>query len=154
MEVKLDGYTIVIGENVKIILQEFKQRGKDDPEAGGIVLASVSPDGYIYIDKLSVPTRFDKGSRYSFVRDKETAQIIVNYEFHNSQGKTIYIGEWHTHPENKPNPSGQDRMMIKEQFQKSKLSEQFILLIIAGLEMLYIGIFKENLIEEKYLEFP
>lgn len=46
----------------------------------------------------------------------------------NSGQKTIYIGEWHTHPENYPNPSGVDNKMIVQQYFKNRINEPFLIL--------------------------
>lgn len=140
MEIKRDKYTIKISENVLSILEKYNQKnGKN--ESGGILLGSIEEDGIIYISKLSLPNPFDKSSRYSFDRDKKIAQILVEFEFHNSDGTCIYLGEWHTHPEKTPSPSHIDIKMITQQYTENKINVTFLIMIIKGTESLYIGVY-------------
>ncbi len=133
-------YKILICDSVIQILSSHKQEEKDKYEVGGILLGQVKGNE-IYILRLSTPNKYDNASKYGFVRDKDMAQIIVDYEFINSNKKTIYLGEWHTHPEDFPKPSNVDRKMMKDQFQKNTLNEPYLILAIQGHEELYLGLF-------------
>lgn len=137
IQAQIYNYNIVIADNVLAIFNRHIQYKGTCNESGGILLGQVK-DKVIYILKASTPNEFDKSSRFSFVRSKSVAQIITNYEFENSEGKTVYLGEWHTHPEKRPNPSNQDIKMIEGQFHLGILNEDFILLMIQGIEMLYV----------------
>ncbi len=141
---------ILINRSVFNIIEKFKQTSKKANEAGGILLGQVT-DEKVYILKVTTPNKFDKASRYSFDCNKDAAQVIINYEFTNSGQKTIYIGEWHTHPENYPNPSGVDKRMIDNQYFKNKLNEPFLILLIQGLKDLYIAIFDGKKLSETKL---
>lgn len=94
--------------------------------------------------KLSVPTTLDKASRTNFERSKLSAQIILEYEFHNSNGQLTYLGEWHTHPESFPTPSSTDLNMLKDQFKNNKISTDFLILIIKGTKGLYVRVIDNN----------
>jgi integrative and conjugative element protein (TIGR02256 family) len=118
----------------------FKQHGSRRNESGGVLIGQIK-DNKVYILKISVPNKFDRASRHGFECNKDAAQIIMDYEFYNSGGRSIYIGEWHTHPEEIPKPSGDDKVMIKEQFRKNKLNEPFLILLIQGLTGLYIALY-------------
>jgi integrative and conjugative element protein (TIGR02256 family) len=133
-------HKIVFSDAVLETFNKYKQKSPQSHESGGIVLGQITGD-VIYINRASTPNIFDKSSRYRFERDKNAAQIIVNYEYNNSDRKISYLGEWHTHPENTPTPSGQDRKMIKDQYSSSKLNEPFLLMIIQGIENLYVAYF-------------
>lgn len=122
-----------------IIFDRFKQTNRKDTEKGGIILGRLIDDR-IHIQKLSVPSELDKSSRFNFERHRLSAQFIIDYEFVNSHGQLIYLGEWHTHPEASPTPSPQDIKMINEQFRNNKIYTNFLLLAIQGLEKLYIGV--------------
>ena len=116
MRFKHNNLEILIEENVIDLFQIFRQTGNKN-ERGGIILGEVSKSSII-IKKASIPTQFDKSNRFKFIRNKKSAQIFTDYEFYNSGGTVIYIGEWHTHPENHPSPSSIDINMIKTQFKK------------------------------------
>jgi len=131
------------------VIEKYKQITKKSKESGGILLGQIIGKE-VYILKVSIPNKFDKASRHSFNCNKDAAQVIINYEFINSGKKTIYLGEWHTHPENYPKPSDIDKKMIIKQYFKNKLNEPFLILIIQGLKGLYIAIFDgKNITETK-----
>jgi integrative and conjugative element protein (TIGR02256 family) len=143
----LKKFKILITDNVLEIFNKHKQLNQYDNESGGIVLGQISGET-IYINRVSPPNKLDKASRYGFVRNKNAAQIVVNYEFLNSDRQIIYLGEWHTHPEITPKPSSQDKKMIKEQYKYNVLNEPFLFLIIQGTEDLYVACYDgNNLIE-------
>lgn len=134
----LSDLNIFIGQNVLDVIASFRQLKKEQNESGGILLGQVKENN-IYILRNSIPTPFDSATRTSFVRNKKIAQIIIDYEFANSQNKTVYLGEWHTHPEDYPTPSFVDKEMISDQFKFNKLNEPWVLLLIQGRKGFYIG---------------
>lgn len=138
--VQLGGLNIHLLDCVLEVTSKFRQLEKGTHESGGILLGQVT-SANVYVMKASTPNQFDRSSRTSFDRDKHIAQIIIEYEFLNSGSKTIYLGEWHTHPETIPSPSTVDINMIKDQFKKNKLNEPFIILLIQGQSGIYVGKF-------------
>lgn len=147
MQTKLLNRNIIFSENVLNVFKFYIQDDKTKHESGGILLGQVAGNN-VYVLKASIPNNFDKSSRYSFERNKDIAQITVNYEFANTNGKTIYLGEWHTHPEDIPTPSGQDRKMIKEQMKLGKPNLSFLLLYIQGIQKSYLGICESGILKE------
>jgi integrative and conjugative element protein (TIGR02256 family) len=146
---KTDDYInkrVILTKAVIRIFEGFKQFKKKDNESGGVLLGQIIDDK-IYILKASTPNKFDKAGRFSFECNKDAAQVIIDYEFINSENKTIYLGEWHTHPEGYPNPSGIDIKMIRNQYFKNRLNEPFLILLIQGLKEIYIAKFDGNKIE-------
>ena len=143
MNLQLGPYTIVLHAQPLDILELFTQHSKKAPESGGIMLGKLI-NGEINVLKLSVPTSLDKASRTNFERSKVAAQIILDYEFHNSSGQLTYLGEWHTHPERFPTPSYTDLHMLKEQFKQNTLQVDFVLLLIKGTEGLYIRLMDKH----------
>jgi integrative and conjugative element protein (TIGR02256 family) len=139
VEVELKGKRIILSDPLLKILEHFKQIGKKDKEAGGILLGQITKKG-VFILKASAPCSTDQASRTGFVRNKKKAQYIIDYEHVNSGGQTIYLGEWHTHPEPFPSPSPVDLRMIKDQYEKNRLNENFLILLIRGTEGIYLGI--------------
>lgn len=143
MNFQLGPYRLVLHAQPRDILEKFTQYNRKDPEAGGILLGNIIDDK-INILKLSVPTSLDRASRTNFERSKVGAQIILDYEFYNSNGQMTYFGEWHTHPEQFPTPSHTDLKMLKDQFKNNKLHTCFILLIIKGTEGLYFRLLDKD----------
>lgn len=147
MEIKVNKYTIVIHREPLEILNSFTQNSIKAPESGGIIIGKII-QGQINIIKLSVPTILDKSSRTNFERNKVSAQIILDYEFYNSNGQLTYLGEWHTHPEPFPVPSRTDLQMLKQQFKSNKIMTEFILFLIKGTKGIYLRIMDEEGFQE------
>lgn len=143
MKLIIEGKELVFIERVKKIFNYFRQDSKDKKESGGILLGQINKDS-ILITRASIPNKKDKADRYNFVRDKTMSQLIIDYEYANSDGRTLYLGEWHTHPADIASPSGDDRLMIHEQFSKNKIHTDFLLLVIMGLKNDYISIYNGN----------
>ena len=140
-------YKIYFTKDVLLLISKFKQLKQKQHEAGGILLGQVK-ENRIYITRISFPSNQDKSSRFSFSRNKNYAQVIIDYEFYNSNKKTIYLGEWHTHPEDIPWASKIDEKMIRDQFLKNRLNEPFILQYIEGRKGFYLALLdKENYFE-------
>jgi integrative and conjugative element protein (TIGR02256 family) len=138
-EVSVGSYTLFLGKELIEILFSYRQVDISAHESGGILLGQMK-DNSIYLLRGSAPNAKDISHRTGFTRHKEVAQSIIDYEFLNSGKKTIYLGEWHTHPENDPSPSIQDSKMINDQFKKNVLNEDFIVLLIVGNMSVYIGV--------------
>lgn len=139
MEYRSEKHTIIFSHKVLEIFQSYIQDTDDKKEAGGILLGQIK-DKTIYIIRATIPNPFDKRGRHSFERNKQIAQIIADFEFINSGGKTVYIGEWHTHPEDDPTPSGPDKSMIRDQLKLSKHIEPYLFLVIQGRKTLYVAV--------------
>lgn len=120
-------------------LRRFEQKN-DKNESGGILLGKVYQN-VISIEKVTTPGLYDKFGRYFFIRSKKSAQKLINKSWKSSNGKTTYLGEWHTHPVINPRPSSQDRKMIDDCLKKTKMEIDFLILIIVGLSgSIWVGI--------------
>jgi integrative and conjugative element protein (TIGR02256 family) len=84
------------------------QASDSDCEAGGLLLGSVH-GAHMLIEQATVPTAWDKRFRFLFERMPFGHEAIALSRWTASQGTVRYLGEWHTHPEDYPQPSGLDR---------------------------------------------
>ena len=135
--------TIVdIEENVIQTIQFYEQQNPWSKEAGGVLIGKKLQDIEHYVlTAVSVPTGFDKRTRFSFVRSIKSAQPFINRHWKDSDGIENYIGEWHTHPEYKPTPSPTDRELIKRVVSEKSSLFPKIFLIIGGLNgTFYFGV--------------
>ena len=79
-------------------------------ESFGVLIGMTSVDRRkIWIEAVTTPLPRDRCSRYSFALCDPGHQQAVCREFASSDGRAIYLGTWHTHPEPAPNPSEVDR---------------------------------------------
>jgi integrative and conjugative element protein (TIGR02256 family) len=111
----------------------FRQTADDMSEAGGILLGRVFlASGDIVIDHATTPTLEDERSRFRFFRAREPAQRIVDEAWAGSGGYSIYLGEWHTHPEDVPSPSWCDRRNWKRVARTATYEQDVLLFLIVG----------------------
>jgi integrative and conjugative element protein (TIGR02256 family) len=144
---ELNDVYLTLTEQVAKKMLSYIQNTPDKPEAGGILLGYYFGNNQFSIVEVSTPSSEDKATRYGFVRSKTKAQKLVREKFVNSKGKIIYLGEWHTHPEEFPTPSCIDRKSILERTTKDTLNSDVIFMIIVG----YIGVYIAAVNKEGFL---
>ena len=83
----------------------------------------------IIVKEATLPHELDNRSRYGFFPCKEVQQKIILKRF--SSG-LHFIGEWHTHPEEFPNPSSIDIFSMSDSFNKSKHELNYFVMVIVG----------------------
>lgn len=152
---ELENLSIKISENVLEKMKTFIQNESYKPESGGILIGYHLDIKNYSITDISLPSHFDKSSRFNFTRSKINAQRIINKAFKDSKGKKIYLGEWHTHPEDFPSPSGLDKKSILEQIRGNILNSEIIFMLIIGRKGLYISYVEKTGIKiEKNINYP
>lgn len=142
------GYKIKIKDEVINIMKSYKQLQTSDCEAGGMLIGYETLNGDIIIEYATKPYRWDKRSRYSFYRKDKKHNRILQSIWEKQGNIHVYIGEWHTHPEDYPKYSSQDKnnwIQIGDKMDK----EKFIHIILGKNE---IGIWKYNANTEKILK--
>ncbi|WP_233989805.1 Mov34/MPN/PAD-1 family protein [Pectobacterium brasiliense] len=112
------------------------QASDTDCEAGGLLLGSVHGT-HMIIEQATVPTAWDRRFYYLFERMPFGHEAIALARWMASQGTIRYLGEWHTHPEDHPNPSGLDRSEWSLLSAK-RLDKRPMLAVIVGRKSLYV----------------
>lgn len=112
------------------------QASDADCEAGGLLLGSVH-GGHMLIKQATVPTAWDRRFRYLFERMPFGHEAIALSRWTTSQGTVRYLGEWHTHPEDYPHPSGLDRSEWNHLSVKRR-DKRPLLAVIVGRKSLYV----------------
>lgn len=112
------------------------QANAPDHEAGGILLGSVHGT-HMLIEQATVPTACDKRFRYLFERVPFGHEAIALARWTASRGTIRYLGEWHTHPEDYPTPSGLDRSEWNR-LSSRRRDKRSMLAVIVGRERLYV----------------
>lgn len=129
---------VVFTSEVISLFEKYKQIEKKQHESGGVLFGKVYND-LIIIDQISEPSKEDKSGRYYFYRDVKKAQRITKKVWQESNGERIYLGEWHTHPEDVPTPSSDDKKLIENMLQHSRLEIEFLFMVIIGRVSSYIA---------------
>ena len=87
-----------------------RQLTPDAAESFGVLMGKTSLNRReIWIERVTIPMARDKRTRFSFSLCDPGHQREVCELFSDSEGQTIYLGTWHTHPEPVPTPSRIDR---------------------------------------------
>lgn len=115
---------------------EHAQTLDSDCEAGGVLLGSVHRC-HMLIERATHPTGLDKRFRNLFVRLPFGHQTISLARWISSKGTIRYLGEWHTHPEDHPLPSGLDRSEWNR-LSGRRLDKRPMLAVIVGRASLYV----------------
>lgn len=114
----------------------------DGNEVGGILTGSVISDNIYRISNVSEPCiAFNSSNKYRFVRDAAQANTFIKEDFELSDHTRVYVGEWHTHPEDNPHPSSVDIESIIEIYTKSNIVIGGVFLVIVGLKTNYYGFY-------------
>jgi len=101
-------------------------------EFGGLLIGYYSDDfKTCFIETTILPKKYES-SRYFFERGKEGLKLNLT-KFYNSIPRLIYVGEWHTHPEGIPSPSGTDMNAMIEIGESDDVNIENPLLLILGI---------------------
>ena len=134
------GQVLVLSQGVVRKFRLYRQMRWYQREAGGQLFARLSLPRII-VEEATGPRRTDRRTRTSYVPDREAEQREINcrhaVDLH-------FVGDWHTHPEAVPIPSGRDIASITESIRKSTHELNGFLLIIVGQaepqESLYVSV--------------
>lgn len=136
---RLHNGKIIISTSSLQKLKRYRQTKIKHVEAGGVLLGRLSREGSdIIIDDITVPGEGDIASRFSFNREKKRTQYLVNKAWHESEGTKNYLGEWHTHPENIPNPSPQDLTNWHYISTNAQYEQDSLIFIIVGIDQIRV----------------
>ena len=116
-------------------------------ELCGVLTGSQIGENRFRISKVSPPCVVRNG-RYRCELDAAQGNDFIIQDYGVSGQTRFYIGEWHTHPENNPQPSQTDYDSIARSFTSAQLSAPLLVMIIVGTEVIYYGVYN-GLVFEK-----
>lgn len=134
---------VEITQDVLEALDEHKQI--EGQERAGVLVGVVLGNNRYRIKKVSPSMTIEGATRTGCERDANLANTFVQEQYEQS-GHTciIYLGEWHTHPEVDPTPSGIDIFSIIKIAYLPDNTLPFVILCIVGLEKNYWGCVVNN----------
>ena len=109
----------------------YRQDESHKPEAGGIILG-YRRGAHLHVTQVTVPQVEDRRHRHEFYRSALHHQQVAQKEWHASGQTMDYLGDWHTHPELHPSPSGLDLNEWKTICRKRTHPMLFMILGIRG----------------------
>lgn len=122
------GGTLVMESEVLAVLSQNRQRRLWHAEACGQLFARF--DGTkVILAQATGPRPGDRRGRYFCHPDRLVEQNEINEMF--AQG-LHYVGDWHTHPELVPTPSGKDEQNMRDILAGARLEVLGLFLVIVG----------------------
>lgn len=97
-------------------------------EAGGQLFARLE-EHCIVVCEATGPRWEDKRGRTFFESDRRSDQAEINAQFARD---LHYIGDWHTHPERSPRPSGRDHATMSSRVRLSRHRLAGFVFVIVG----------------------
>ncbi|MBR9970960.1 Mov34/MPN/PAD-1 family protein [Magnetospirillum sulfuroxidans] len=125
---------ILLRPRVFQLMMAFRQTGPVATEAGGVLIGSLRGPHIEVID-CTQPMQNDLRRSHAFDRRDAGHVAAIHAAMKGSAGTIGYVGEWHTHPEPVPSPSGQDSANWRNLVRQTKHSLAFVILGTDGLFM-------------------
>lgn len=113
------------------VLQHFhnhQQKSFSAAEVGGQLFAEFQ-QRRICVTVATGPASEDKRGRYWFVPNQKRQNTEIQNLFKRG---LHFVGDWHTHPEPTPSPSGTDLNSMQDCFKKSRHQLKSFVMIIVG----------------------
>jgi integrative and conjugative element protein (TIGR02256 family) len=129
-----NGVRVLLEVEVLKSLKKYRQVHANATEAGGVLIGEYR-GGDLRILAGTEPGGSDKRSRFGFKRRSLHHGVKSRLAWVTSGGRQNYIGDWHTHPEANPKPSGLD---IREWRRNLPLGVTFV--IIVGTQTNWYGL--------------
>lgn len=132
---------LIVPLNVVDVWDRYRQIGSKSAEACGVLIGSCERRAdHCFLESVTTPERRDWRSRFRFfLRDKDH-QRAVDEAFVRSQGHRGYLGTWHTHPEDDPEPSEIDERDWLECIDRN--NDRPLFFVIVGIK--HIRVFAKN----------
>ena len=97
-----------LSQETREVFARYVQCEASAPEAGGLLLGTVHGE-HLIVEQATPPTLWDTRLRTFFHRSALGHAKVALERWRATHGTVRYLGEWHTHPEDYPTPSGLDR---------------------------------------------
>lgn len=128
-------------DEVRRVFEQNVQLG-DCPESGGVLLGTVHERGLL-VTVATTPSRLDRRFRYLFERLPFGHRALAKRLWRATAGTIRYIGEWHTHAQDIPTPSGIDLDEWRK-LAKVRADGRPLLAVIVGRGALHVELMHGN----------
>lgn len=132
--VDYEQHHVVVMSDVVERLNSYRQLSGFSLEAAGVLIGERRGD-HIVICDISEPGAGDFRERSRVNREGSHHQEKINIAFEASAGTLLYIGEWHTHPEDIPSPS----LIDMKSWRSSLRAPSPMILLIIGRKDFWVG---------------
>lgn len=127
---------VLFEPRISTVVNTHRQVTEAAPESGGILLGFRRPP-HLHISDLTEPLPTDECTRTWFRRNHHGHAQAALRHWERTCCTGDYLGEWHTHPEDWPEPSGKDlrewRILLRAQGRP-------LVFLIVGLKGRWVGV--------------
>ncbi len=124
----VSGQSLIIKPDVLAHFDRFRQRRFWQRESGGQLFATIDRE-LITVEEATGPRASDRRGRVIYVANRAAEQQEIN----DRHAKGLhFVGDWHTHPEEYPNPSPIDLASLADCFTRSHHGLNAFVLVIVG----------------------
>lgn len=127
---------ILVGHDVLEKIAADAAHYESRSERGGVFIG-LRRGPHIEVREATVPMRWDFGSMFSFKRSSKGHQRVALRRWRESSHTMDWVGEWHSHPEPFPTPSGIDLRSWKGMTTTRGAPMVFV---IVGYNSLWVGL--------------
>lgn len=106
----------------------------------GVLTGSQITENVFRISNASPPC-VKCNSRFSCKRDASLANLFIEEDYNTSDHTRVYIGEWHTHPQQNPMPSEVDCNSIIFNYNSATLAIPILFMLIIGNDSIHISVY-------------
>lgn len=132
----ISGQTLHFTDEVLLHVSAHRQTKLWHREAGGLLFARIE-GASITIEDITGPRRDDRRSRCSYEGDREAEQEEI---YNRHRLGLEYVGDWHTHPQRRPKPSGIDDRTMSSRVQESRHQLLGFVFVIVGTDKFPAGL--------------
>jgi integrative and conjugative element protein (TIGR02256 family) len=102
-------------------------------ETGGVLAGYVDVDGNVVVTNASGPGPKAKCSETCFQKDVVYCQSFLDELYREAAGQRVYLGEWHSHPNENNQPSARDLQSLNEiSSEPNYLTEKPVMIIFSS----------------------
>lgn len=123
-----------LGADALATFDRFRQIDPKSFEASGLMIGRTFDDGNAVVDEITTPGPLDKRSRFACSLEDPSHQQRLDDAWEQSDGRSNYLGHWHTHPEPDPRPSDIDLADWRRRISVETYPSDILLFVIVGTE--------------------
>lgn len=139
---------LTVSDSVEKIIQTYLTEYDFIIESGGIVVGTLDLlHNKVTATDLTEPQQKDIRKRYLFSRAEFGHQSIMDHLWEHSCHTKSYIGEWHTHDQEFPQPSNKDRKNWLKISKRSQNSNWLFFIIVGTKDYGVWTIVDEDIVE-------
>ena len=145
LTVHVSDATVHINKDIIEIWEEYRQISSEAKEACGILIGhQIQGTEVFQLEFVTTPQKLDIRTRSNFVMKDPFHQKFLDKKYKESNGTSIYLGTWHSHPQNIPIQSSIDEEDWKHCIARNV--DRNLFFIIVGVQEIKIFRFKKNLL--------